>query len=63
MLLKSEIRTSHISASITKERGIQGKVTSLVTEVAANMTASVRSLNLRHALCFAHSEFSSEEVS
>lgn len=48
----------HITAamrSLMEEWGTEGKVTSIVTDAGANMVASVRSLNLRHALCFAHS--------
>ncbi|KAJ4947657.1 hypothetical protein JOQ06_009690 [Pogonophryne albipinna] len=41
--------------SLMEEWGTEGKVTSIVTDAGANMVASVRSLNLRHALCFAHS--------
>lgn len=41
--------------SLMEEWGIEGKVTSIVTDAGANMVASVRSSNLRHALCFAHS--------
>ncbi|XP_051244075.1 zinc finger BED domain-containing protein 4-like [Dicentrarchus labrax] len=41
--------------SLMEEWSIEGKVTSIVTDAGANMVASVRSLNLRHALCFAHS--------
>lgn len=41
--------------SLMMERGIEGKVTSIVTDAGANMIASVRNLNLRHSLCFAHS--------
>ncbi|KAK1890214.1 Zinc finger BED domain containing protein 1 [Dissostichus eleginoides] len=41
--------------SLMEEKGTEGKVTSIVTDAGANMVASVRSLNLRHALCFAHS--------
>lgn len=41
--------------SLKEEWGIEGKMTSIVTDAGANMVASVRSLNLRHALCFAHS--------
>lgn len=43
---------------------IAGKVTSFVRDVGAtNLTASVRNLNLRRTLCFAHSlDFYSQEV-
>lgn len=59
MLSFPEVHTAdNISAatkSIMEEWGIQDKVTSMVTDAAANMIASVRSLHLKHALCFAHS--------
>ncbi|XP_078030269.1 E3 SUMO-protein ligase ZBED1-like [Epinephelus lanceolatus] len=52
---------THTAANITaatrslmEEWGIEGKVTSIVTDAGANMVASVRILNLRHAICFAH---------
>lgn len=38
-----------------KECGMEGKVTPNVMDAGANMVASVRDLNLRHGLCFAHS--------
>ncbi|KAK1889339.1 Zinc finger BED domain containing protein 1 [Dissostichus eleginoides] len=41
--------------SLMEEWGTEGKVTSIVTDAGANMVASVRSLNVRHAFCFAHS--------
>ncbi|KAK0134082.1 Zinc finger BED domain-containing protein 4 [Merluccius polli] len=41
--------------SLMEEWGIEGKVTSLVTDAGANMVASVRNLNVRHVICFAHS--------
>ena len=41
--------------SLMAEWGIEGKVTSIVTDAGANMIASDKSMNLRHALCFAHS--------
>ena len=40
--------------SLMEEWGIEGKVTSIVTDAGANMVASVRSLNLRHVICFVH---------
>ena len=40
--------------SLTEEWGIEGKVTSIVTDAGANMIASVRNLNIRHVVCFAH---------
>ncbi|KAL2081038.1 hypothetical protein ACEWY4_022891 [Coilia grayii] len=39
---------------LMQEWGIEGKVTSIVTDAGANMVASVRNLNLRHVICFAH---------
>ncbi|XP_019748743.1 zinc finger BED domain-containing protein 1-like [Hippocampus comes] len=50
--------SSHISerlTSLVEEWGIEGKVTSVVTDAAPEMAASVRDLNLRHVLCFARS--------
>ena len=41
--------------SLMEEWVIEGKVTSIVTYAGTNMVASVRSMNLKHALCFAHS--------
>ena len=53
-----EVHTaSNISAAIRalmEEWSIVGKVSSFVTDAGANMVASARNLNLRHALCFAH---------
>ena len=40
--------------SLIEEWGIEGKVTSIVTDAGANMIASVRNLNVRHVVCFAH---------
>ena len=40
--------------SLIEEWGIEGKVTSIVTDAGANMIASVRNLNIRHVVCFAH---------
>lgn len=40
--------------ALMAEWGIDGKVTSIVTDAGANMVASVRNLNLRHVICFAH---------
>ena len=40
--------------SLIEEWGIEGKVTSIVTDAGANMVASVRNLNLRHVICFVH---------
>ncbi|XP_077083186.1 E3 SUMO-protein ligase ZBED1-like [Siphateles boraxobius] len=53
--LHTAVNISAAMRSVMEEWGIEGKVTSIVTDAGANMVASVRSLNLRHALCFAHS--------
>ncbi|XP_077097966.1 E3 SUMO-protein ligase ZBED1-like [Siphateles boraxobius] len=53
--LHTAVNISAAMRSLMEEWGIEGKVTSIVTDAGANMVASVRSLNLRHALCFAHS--------
>ncbi|KAM9824978.1 E3 SUMO-protein ligase ZBED1-like [Syngnathus typhle] len=50
--------SAHVADSLTalmEEWAIEGKVTSIVTDAAPHMVASVRDLNLRHALCFARS--------
>ncbi|XP_073670667.1 E3 SUMO-protein ligase ZBED1-like [Paramisgurnus dabryanus] len=43
-----------VKASIMEEWGITHKVTSLVTDAAANMLACARELNLKHSVCIAH---------
>lgn len=40
--------------SLMVEWGIEGKVTCLVTDAAANMTATARNLAIRHVVCIAH---------
>ena len=48
------VNISAAMRSLMEEWDIESKVASIVTDAGANMIACVRMLNLRHALCFAH---------
>ncbi|XP_056442541.1 E3 SUMO-protein ligase ZBED1-like isoform X2 [Gadus chalcogrammus] len=48
------VNISAAMRSLMEEWDIESKVASIVTDAGANMIACVGMLNLRHALCFAH---------